>query len=116
MAPSDMRLRIKKVKGYNNHIKVATKDLKLGVNKKVNIDKDEEQNSKKIKANNLFHKPTIKPTTNSTIKPKIKPTNNSIKPTIKSTIKSIIKPTTTNPTKNIIVIGGVITGLYILWK
>ena len=58
MLPSDMNLRIGKVKNYNNKILISSPSFKIGTNLKINLDgtKDEPDVKPKVKA-----KPNIKP-------------------------------------------------------
>ena len=52
MAPSDMKLRITKTKGYNNKIMKADKNLKLGLNLNVNkVEKNKHTDFSQIELN-----------------------------------------------------------------
>ena len=96
MLPSDMNLRIGKVKNYNNKILISSPSFKIGTNLKINLDgerdKPDVKSNKDIKPNtgsNKEHKPDIKlkqdvnPNTDSNIecKPGIK-LNKDVKPNI----------------------------------
>ena len=68
MLPSDMNLRIGKVKDYNNKILISSTSFKIGTNLKVNLDGDDTKVAKTDKLN-VKHKPDIK----QDVKPVIKP-------------------------------------------
>ena len=77
MLPSDLNLRIGKVKNYNNKILISSPSFKFGTNLKINLDgkKDEPdvKSNKDIKPNtgsNKDTKPDIKLSTD--VKPNIK--------------------------------------------
>ena len=70
MIPSDMNLRIGKVKNYNNKIMVSKPGFNLGTNLKINLDGDDTKVAKTDKLD-VKHKPDIKP--NKGDKPVIKP-------------------------------------------
>ena len=74
MIPSDMNLRIGKVKNYNNKIMVSKPGFSLGTNLKVNLDDDDTKVSK-------TDKPDIKP--NKEHKQDVKPNRPDIKQNIK---------------------------------
>ena len=64
MIPSDMNLRIGKVKNYNNKIMVSKPGFSLGTNLKVNLDDDDTKVSKTDKPDiksNKEHKQDVKP-------------------------------------------------------
>ena len=42
MLPSDMNLRIGKVKNYNNKILISSPSFKIGTNLKINLDEEKE--------------------------------------------------------------------------
>ena len=69
MIPSDMNLRIGKVKNYNNKIMVSKPGFNLGTNLKVNLDDVD------TKVLDVKHKPDIKPNKGDKqdVKPVIKP-------------------------------------------
>ena len=69
MLPSDMNLRIGKVKNYNNKIMVSKPGFNLGTNLKINLDDDD------TKVADVKHKPDIKPNKGDKqdVKPVIKP-------------------------------------------
>ena len=82
MIPSDMNLRIGKVKNYNNKIMVSKPGCILGTNLKVNLDDDN------TKVADVKHKPDIKPNKGDKqdVKPVIKP-NKEHKQDVKPNIK-----------------------------
>ena len=69
MLPSDMNLRIGKVKNYNNEILISSPSFEIGTNVKINLDKDEPDVKPKmsltLRANNEEHKQDIEPNTDS---------------------------------------------------
>ena len=78
MIPSDMNLRIGKVKNYNNKIMVSKPGFSLGTNLKVNLDDDDTKVSKTDKLDvkhKVKDKPDIKPNKGDKqdVKPVIKP-------------------------------------------
>ena len=90
MLPSDMNLRIGKVKNYNNKILISSPSFKIGTNLKINLDgkkdKQDVKSNKDIKPNtdsNNEHKQDVKPNTDSNRerKPDIK-LNKDVKPNI----------------------------------
>ena len=100
MIPSDMNLRIGKVKNYNNKIMVSKPGFNLGTNLKINLDGDDTKVAKTDKLD-VKHKPDIKPNKGDKqdVKPVIKPNKEhkqDVKPNrpdIKQNIKiSISKP------------------------
>ena len=74
MLPSDMNLRIGKVKNYNNKIMVSKPGFNLGTNLKINLDGDDTKVAKTDKLD-VKHKPDIKPNKGDKqdVKPVIKP-------------------------------------------
>ena len=74
MIPSDMNLRIGKVKNYNNKIMVSKPGFNLGTNLKINLDGDDTKVAKTDKLD-VKHKPDIKPNKGDKqdVKPVIKP-------------------------------------------
>ena len=64
MLPSDMNLRIGKIKNYNNKILVSSPSFKIGTNLKINLDEDKPdvkpKNKPKIESNEV-HKHDVKP-------------------------------------------------------
>ena len=68
MLPSDMNLRIGKVKDYNNKILISSPSFKIGTNLKINLDDDDTKVAK-------TDKPDIKPNKGDKqdVKPVIKP-------------------------------------------
>ena len=66
MIPSDMNLRIGKIKNYNNKILESKSYFKLGINKKINLDEekgkpDVKQKKKPDVKSNKEHKQDVKP-------------------------------------------------------
>ena len=75
MIPSDMNLRIGKVKNYNNKIMVSKPGFSLGTNLKVNLDDDDTKVSKTDKLDvkpNKGDKQDVKPVIKQDVKPNIK--------------------------------------------
>ena len=75
MIPSDMNLRIGKVKNYNNKIMVSKPGFSLGTNLKVNLDDDDTKVSKTDKPDikpNKGDKQDVKPNIKQDVKPNIK--------------------------------------------
>ena len=60
LLPSDMNLRIGKIRRYNNKILIASPSFKIGTNLKINL--DEEKDKPEVKSNKE-HKQEIKPNT-----------------------------------------------------
>ena len=72
MLPSDMNLRIGKIKNYNNKILVSSPSFKIGTNVKINLDGEKDKpdvRSKKVEM--VKTKPNIK--TNKECKQDVKP-------------------------------------------
>ena len=114
MIPSDMNLRIGKVKNYNNKILVSKPGFSLGTNLKVNLDDDDTKVSK-------TDKPDIKPNKGDKqdVKPVIEP-NKEHKQDVKPNIKfeqDVKKPDTNEITyedeKIALVLGT--TALFTVW-
>ena len=64
MLPSDMNLRIGKVKNYNNKILISSPSFKIGTNLKINLDKDKPDVKPKREpdiTSNKEHKQDTKP-------------------------------------------------------
>ena len=70
MLPSDMNLRIRNVRNYNNKILISSPSFKIGTNVKINLDDDDTKDKLDVK-----HKPVIKPNKEhkQDVKPVIKP-------------------------------------------
>ena len=83
MIPSDMNLRIGRVKNYNNKIMVSKPGFSLGTNLKVNLDDDDTKVSKTDKLD-VKHKVKDKPDIKQDVKPVIK---QDVKPVIKQDVK-----------------------------
>ena len=60
LLPSDMNLRIGKIRRYNNKILIASPTFKIGTNLKINLDKEKDKPEVK---SNKEHKQEIKPNT-----------------------------------------------------
>ena len=58
MLPSDMNLRIGKVKNYNNKILISSPSFKIGTNLKINLDGEKDKPDVK---SNKEHKQDVKP-------------------------------------------------------
>ena len=58
MLPSDMNLRIRKVKNYNNKILISSPSFKIGTNLRINL--DGKKNEPDVKTNEE-HKQDVKP-------------------------------------------------------
>ena len=83
MFPSDMNLRIGKIKNYNNKILVSSSNFKIGTNLKINLDYDQpDVKSKKDDKHIERDKPDVKYKKEETIKDK---------PDIKPKIEEMIK-------------------------
>ena len=66
MLPSDMNLRIGKVKNYNNEILISSPSFKIGTNLKINLDGEKDKSDVKPKKepdikSNKEHKQDTKP-------------------------------------------------------
>ena len=61
MLPSDMNLRIGKIKTYNNKILVSSSNFNIGTNLKVNLDNDKPDVKSKKEANDDKHIERDKP-------------------------------------------------------
>ena len=119
MLPSDMNLRIGKVKNYNNKILISSPSFKIGTNLKINIDGKKDEPDVK---SNKEHKPDIKlnkeqkPNTGSNkeqkqdTKPNIKP-NKERKQDVKPNIE--FDKTTYEEEKVALVL--VITSIFTVW-
>ena len=121
MLPSDMNLRIKKVKNYNNKILIASPSFKIGTNVKINLNgeqmklKDEpEVKSKEVEM--VKSEPDVKPKVKT--KPNIKPNKKheqDVKPNIEFHGES--KPDTNKITyeeeKVALILG--ITSIFTVW-
>ena len=86
MIPSDMNLRIGKVKNYNNKIMVSKPGFNLGTNLKINLDGDDTKVAKTDKLD-VKHKPDIKP--NKEHKQDVKPNRPDIKQNIETDTNKI---------------------------
>ena len=76
MLPSDMNLRIGKVKNYNNKILISSPNFKIRTNLRINLDDDDTKVAKTDKLD-VKHKPDIKP--NKERKQDVKPNRPNIK-------------------------------------
>ena len=62
MLPSDMNLRIGKVKNYNNKILISSPSFKIGINLKINLDGKKNEPDVKPKGEGIVKtKPNIEP-------------------------------------------------------
>ena len=68
MLPSDMNLRIGKIKNYNNKILISSSSFKIGTNLKINLD---------VKSKEVRTEPDVKPKV--ITKPNIEPNENANK-------------------------------------
>ena len=72
MLPSDMNLRIGKVKNYNNKILISSPSFKIGTNLKINLDGEKDKPNVKSKEVEMVKtEPDVKPKV--ITKPNIKP-------------------------------------------
>ena len=61
MLPSDMNLRIGKVKNYNNKILISSPSFKIGTNLKINLDGEKDEPDVKPKGKGIVKtKPDVK--------------------------------------------------------
>ena len=75
MLPSDMNLRIGKVRNYNNKILISSPSFKIGTNEKINLDDEKDKPDVKPKGEGIVKtKPDVKQKRNLTSSP-IKNTN-----------------------------------------
>ena len=78
MLPSDMNLRIGKVKNYNNKILISSPSFKIGTNLKINLDGEKDNPDVKSKEVEMVKtEPDVKPKMKT--KPDIKPNENTNK-------------------------------------
>ena len=118
MIPSDMNLRIGKVKNYNNKIMVSKPGFNLGTNLKINLDGDD---TKVAKTDKLDVKPDIKPNKGDKqdVKPVIKPNKEhkqDVKPNrpdIKQNIETDTNKITYEEEKAALVLGT--TAVFTVW-
>ena len=96
MLPSDMNLRIGKVKNYNNKILISSPSFKTGTNLKVNLDGEKDKPDVKSKEVEMVKtQPDVKPKVKA--KPKIEPNKKhkqDVKPNIE--LKHDVKKPDTN--------------------
>ena len=98
MIPSDMNLRIGKIKNYNNKILESKSYFKLGINKEINLDQEKNEPDVKPEGEGIVKtKPDVKPKS----KPNIK-SNKEHKPDVKPNIelKHDVKMIRTKPDTN----------------
>ena len=108
MLPSDINLRIGKVKNYNNKILISSPSFMIGTNLKINL--DEEKDEPDVKSNKE-QKQDIKPNTGSN-----KEHKQDVKPNIKfkQDVKMVkTKPDTYEEEKVALVLG--ITSIFTVW-
>ena len=85
MLPSDMNLRISKVKNYNNKILISSPSFKIGTNLKINLDGEKDEPDVKSKEVEMVKtEPDVKPKV--ITKPNIEP-NKKHKQDVKPNIK-----------------------------
>ena len=53
LLPSDMNLRIGKIRKYNNKILIASPNFKIGTNLKINLDEEEDEPDVKLKGEGM---------------------------------------------------------------
>ena len=107
MLPSDMNLRIGKVKNYNNKILISSPSFKIGTNLKINLDGEKDKPDVKP---NKEHKPNIK-LKQDVKKPDIK-SNKEHKPNIKLK-QDVKKPGTYEEEKIALVLR--MTSIFTVW-
>ena len=114
MLLSNMNLRIRKVKNYNNKILISSASFKIGTNLKINLDgkkdKPDVKSNKEQKPNagcNKEHKQDVKPNTDSN-----KEHKQDTKPDIKLK-QDAKKPDTYEQEKVVLVLG--ITAVFTVW-
>ena len=118
LLPSDMKLRIGKIRRYNNKILIASPSFKIGTNLKINLDEEKDkpdvksnkEQKQEIKLNRGFNKERKQDT-----KPEIK-LNKDVKPNIE--FKQVFKKPDTNKItykeeKVALVLG--ITSIFTVW-
>ena len=118
LLPSDMNLRIGKIRRYNNKILIASPSFQIGTNLKINLDEEKDKPDVKsnkeqkqdIKLNTSFNKERKQDT-----KPEIK-LNKDVKPNIK--FKQVFKKPDTNKItceeeKVALILG--ITSIFTVW-
>ena len=104
--PSDMNLRIGKVKNYNNKIQISSPSFKSGTNLKINLDGEKDKPDVKSKEVEMVKtEPDVKPKV--ITKPNIEPNEKhkqDVKPNIKSNkeLKHDVKMIRTKPDMNMI--------------
>ena len=118
MIPSDMNLRIGKVKNYNNKIMVSKPGFSLGTNLKVNLDDDDTKVSKTDKLDvkrKVKDKPNIKPNKGDKqdVKPVIKQDVKPNRPDIKQNIETDTNKITYEEEKVALVLGT--TAVFTVW-
>ena len=87
MIPSDMNLRIGKIKNYNNKILESKSYFKLGINRKINLDEEKGKPYVKPKGEGIMKtKPDVKQKKNLTSSP-IKNTNKMLRNLIRSPMR-----------------------------
>ena len=122
MLPSDMNLRIGKVKGYNNKILISTPSFKIGTNLKINLngeqaklkDKPESPKSKEVEMVKTEPDAKLKVITKPNIEPNEKHRHN-VKPNIKSNkeLKHDTNKITYEEEKVALILG--ITAVFTVW-
>ena len=98
MLPSDMNLRIGKVKNYNNKILISSPSFKIGTNSKINLDGEKDKPDVKFKEVEMVKtKPDVKQKEEPDIKSN-KEDKQDIKPNIE--LKHDVKMIRTKPDMN----------------
>ena len=98
MIPSDMNLRIRKIKNYNNKILESKSYSKLGINEKINLDEEKGKPDVKPKGEGIVKtKPDVKQKRNLNVKSN-KEHKQDVKPNIK--LKHDVKMIRTKPDTN----------------
>ena len=98
MLPSDMNLRIGKVKKYNNKILISSPSFKIGTNLKINLDGEKDKPDVKPKGEGIVKtKPDVKPKKEPDVKSN-KEHKQDVKPNIE--LKQDVKMMKTEPDTN----------------
>ena len=117
LLPSDMNLRIGKVKNYNNKILISSPSFKIGTNLKINLNERKDRPEVKSKEAELVKtEPDVKPKGKEIVKTKPnfefkKEDKQDVKPNIKFDKES--KPDTYEEEKVALVLG--ITSIFTVW-
>ena len=116
MLPSDMNLRIGKIRNYNNKILISSPSFNIGTNLKVNLDGDKDKPDVKPKGEGIVKpKPDVKQKKEPVIKPNkehkqdVKPN----RPDIKQNIETDTNKITYEEEKAALVLGT--TAVFTVW-